>query len=194
MPKIPSNIVTYANEISEKYSLNRDAVLAQWALESNWGKSTLVAKTNNPFNIKCFGDCSKQYLVIGKRKAFDKIERSNDYYRVYKTMRDGFHAYGYFIATSKRYAGFQAFKNDTTGYLQHLKNKGYATDKNYVSKALKVIDSIDGVAPATTETTLASTGTMLLGGAIGLVVAGTVLYTTDKSTNKYINKKLKTIF
>gem|GEM_PF-5885384 len=168
---IPNDVLDAAKEISNRYSLPLLGVLSCWALESRWGQSALVKKTNNPFNIKgCEG-----YLVIGCEKAYDKIEKSNDSYRKYKNIAAGFHAYGDLI-TSGRYKGIEIYKDDPVGYFTFLKSKGYATDKNYVSKLTSIMKSIK--IPETTSTNLTSKTTNKTAGKANAEIAKVAATTT----------------
>lgn len=136
---IPNTVINAAAYTAQKYSLPFTGILSTWALESRWGKSGLVAKTNNPFNIKgCSG-----YLVTGCHKAYDKIEKSYDSYRKYATLQDGFDAYGYLITDPNgRYKVSGLYVNDPIGFFTHLKAKGYATDKKYISKLTGILKKI----------------------------------------------------
>lgn len=104
-------------------------LVAQDALESNWGKSSLVKDFNfggikavkgTPFVEKE----TKEYSAgKGMRKTKSKFRKFNslDEYVNYKIS----------LLSGKRY---QAFTGDPTQFYHRIKAGGYATDPNYVAK------------------------------------------------------------
>ena len=104
-------------------------LVAQDALESNWGKSSL-AKDFNFGGIKAVNGTpfvekeTKEYSAgKGMRKTKSKFRKFNslDEYVNYKIS----------LLSGKRY---QAFTGDPTQFYHRIKAGGYATDPNYVAK------------------------------------------------------------
>ena len=104
-------------------------LVAQDALESNWGKSSLV-KDFNFGGIKAVNGTpfvekeTKEYSAgKGMRKTKSKFRKFNslDEYVNYKIS----------LLSGKRY---QAFTGDPTQFYHRIKAGGYATDPNYVAK------------------------------------------------------------
>lgn len=104
-------------------------LVAQDALESNWGKSSLV-KDFNFGGIKAVNGTpfvekeTKEYSAgKGMRKTKSKFRKFNslDEYVNYKID----------LLSGKRY---QAFAGDPTQFYYRIKAGGYATDPNYVAK------------------------------------------------------------
>lgn len=104
-------------------------LVAQDALESNWGKSSLV-KDFNFGGIKAVNGTpfvekeTKEYGAgKGMRKTKSKFRKFNslDEYVNYKIS----------LLSGKRY---QAFTGDPTQFYHRIKAGGYATDPNYVAK------------------------------------------------------------
>lgn len=104
-------------------------LVAQDALESNWGKSSLV-KDFNFGGIKAVNGTpfvekeTKEYSSgKGMRKTKSKFRKFNslDEYVNYKIS----------LLSGKRY---QAFTGDPTQFYHRIKAGGYATDPNYVAK------------------------------------------------------------
>ena len=104
-------------------------LVAQDALESNWGKSSLV-KDFNFGGIKAVNGTpfvekeTKEYSAgKGMRKTKSKFRKFNslDEYVNYKIN----------LLSGKRY---QAFTGDPTQFYHRIKAGGYATDPNYVAK------------------------------------------------------------
>ena len=126
-----------ATVIGQKLDVPPEAVLAQFAAETGWGKS-VISGTNNLGNIKA-GSSWKGKTV----KAYDKIEKSYDPYRVYNTPEEFAEDYVRLMQKNKRYKN--VIGSDTpTEFFSELKKAGYATDKDYVKKGLAVTKSVTG--------------------------------------------------
>lgn len=126
-----------ATVIGQKLDVPPEAVLAQFAAETGWGKS-VISGTNNLGNIKA-GSSWKGKTV----KAYDKIEKSYDPYRVYNTPEEFAEDYVRLMQKNKRYKN--VIGSDTpTEFFSELKKAGYATDKDYVKKGIAVTNSVTG--------------------------------------------------
>lgn len=126
-----------ATVIGQKLDVPPEAVLAQFAAETGWGKS-VISGTNNLGNIKA-GSSWKGKTV----KAYDKIEKSYDPYRVYNTPEEFAEDYVRLMQKNKRYKN--VIGSDTpTEFFSELKKAGYATDKDYVKKGVAVTNSVTG--------------------------------------------------
>ena len=115
MANFSENDIALAKEVQEKYGVPASVTLAQYALESGYGSST-VGK-NNFFNIK--GDGTKGY-------------------RDYETKEDSFLDYGRLLSTD-RYTAQTSGASNVSEYVQGVKNAGYAEDANYVDKLMSII-------------------------------------------------------
>lgn len=124
-----------AVKIAEALNTKPDLVISQFAAETGWGKS-IIKGTNNLGNIKA-GKNWKGDTV----KAYDRIEKSYDPYKVYKTPEDFAEDYIQLVGKSKRY---QNVKNSKTAneFYSSLKKAGYATDVKYVDKGIKMHKSV----------------------------------------------------
>ena len=126
-----------ATVIGQKLDVPPEAVLAQFAAETGWGKS-VISGTNNLGNIKA-GSSWKGKTI----KAYDKIEKSYDPYRVYNTPEEFAEDYVRLMQKNKRYKN--VIGSDTpTEFFSELKKAGYATDKDYVKKGVAVTNSVTG--------------------------------------------------
>lgn len=108
------------------------AIVVQTALETNWGKSSLLTKYNNFGGIKS---------VKGEPSVLmDTLEFKNGYYsvkdgfRVWSSPLAGLMGYAEFIHKNKRYRNALKYPNDPYQYIIEIKKAGYATDPNYVAK------------------------------------------------------------
>lgn len=124
-----------AVRIADALNVEPEFILSQFAAETGWGKS-VVPGTNNLGNIKA-GSSWKGATV----KAYDKIEKSNDPYRVYATPEDFADDYIKLVGNSKRYKGVIGSRTAEKFYGE-LKSAGYATDKDYVKKGVEMNKSV----------------------------------------------------
>lgn len=119
-------------------------ILAQWGLETGWGRS-VIPGTNNLGNIKAIGGWQGPSV-----RAHDRAEGSNDPYRAYKSADDFADDYVRLISGDKRYRETAPGSgSDMRQFASALKSGGYATDPNYVSKmegALRMlgVESVPG--------------------------------------------------
>lgn len=111
--------------------------LAQGLLESSAGQSVLARKANNHFGIKCHGDWT------GKRFYKDD-DKKNECFRVYASAQQSFRDHSDFLRYRDRYkALFDLDPTDYKGWARGLSKAGYATDKSYSAKLIRVIEEND---------------------------------------------------
>ena len=87
-----------AQEVGKKYDLYPSVILAQAAVESNFGESELSRNYNNYFGIKGKGVVLPTIEMEGERKM--AVE---DGFRTYDSARESFYDYGKLIAKAARY-------------------------------------------------------------------------------------------
>ena len=111
-------------------------LVAQDALESNWGKSPLVKDFNfggikavngTPFIEKETKEYSAEKGMHKTKSKFRKFNSLNDYVN-----------YKIDLLSGKRY---QAFTGDPTQFYHRIKAGGYATDPNYVAKLTNIYNN-----------------------------------------------------
>ena len=127
-------------------NLNPQALLAQAALESGWGRrmprNADGSSSNNLFGIKAGEEWS------GARATADTVEVSNG---VASTRRTAFRAYGSveesvddfarLLASSPRYREALSAGGDAAAYITRIGNSGYATDPEYSNKLNQILNS-----------------------------------------------------
>lgn len=121
-----------AFDIGKKYGLPYEAILGQSSIESGWGKSTLTSKYHNFFGIKAVNGQKSVNMPTKECGSGGCYDTTADF-AVYDSDADGFAAYGKFIRGNPRYARALQKRTDPHGYIQELRDAGYATDNNYVS-------------------------------------------------------------
>ena len=111
--------------------------LAQGILESRSGLSALAAEGNNHFGIKCHRDWK------GKTMKVDD-DRKGECFRVYDSASESFRDHSDFLRYQDRYRSlFSLDPKDYKGWANGLKAAGYATDKAYAGKLIKIIEDYE---------------------------------------------------
>lgn len=116
------------------YKIPASITLAQGILESGSGKSILAKKSNNHFGIKCHTGWK------GERVYHDD-DRKGECFRKYQYVETSYKDHSLFLTQRKRYAFL--FSYGTKNYkkwAKGLKKAGYATDRKYPDKLIKIIE------------------------------------------------------
>ncbi|MBN1924925.1 MAG: glucosaminidase domain-containing protein [Prolixibacteraceae bacterium] len=107
--------------------------MAQGCLESENGNSALARKSNNHFGIKCKNDWK------GAR-TYHHDDKLNECFRVYREVEDSYIDHSDFLMENLRYKHlFNLSHKDYEAWAHGLKKAGYATDKNYAHRLIKII-------------------------------------------------------
>lgn len=118
--------------------------LAQALLESESGKSPLAINANNHFGIKC----GKNWEGNTYYKTDDDTDSTGTIiescFRSFATAEESFKAHSEFLNDPRKYNRygflFELEKSDYISWANGLKNAGYATDANYPTKLIRLIE------------------------------------------------------
>lgn len=126
-----------AIEHMERYSIPASITLAQGILESGAGMSDLARRSNNHFGIKCHRGWS------GNR-VFAADDTPNDCFRSYARVEDSYQDHSEFLVGGSRYRNlFELSITDYKGWARGLQQSGYATDRAYANKLIKLIEDYE---------------------------------------------------
>lgn len=114
-----------AQEVGKKYDLYPSVILAQAAVESNFGESELSRNYNNYFGIKGKGVVLPTVEMEGEKKT--AVE---DGFRTYDSARESFYDYGKLIAKAARYEPVRQAES-AEAYAMALHPAGYSTNPRY---------------------------------------------------------------
>ena len=151
----------FALKIQEITGIPAIAIIAQAALESDWGRKSIG---NNIFGVKYRnGDWGFQKVLTTEyfddRPDFKHIPKEDivsiEYHldkRKFKVMArlkfadyptpyEAFLEYSKLLLT-KRYVHALQYRDDAKEYLKAIAASGYATDPNYASKMADMVDSV----------------------------------------------------
>lgn len=121
----------------KKYRIPASITLAQGLLESGAGRSSLTIRSNNHFGIKCHNGWKGESVIAADDKP-------DDCFRKYKKAEDSYDDHSRFLSEKTRYS--QLFTLDITdyrGWAKGLQQAGYATDKAYANKLIKLIEDYE---------------------------------------------------
>jgi LysM repeat protein len=111
--------------------------LAQGALESADGNSSLAREANNHFGIKCHDDWAG-------RKVYQDDDSRDECFRKYASVEDSYRDHTDYLKAKSRYAFlFELKLTDYKGWARGLKKAGYATSPTYADRLIKIIEDYD---------------------------------------------------
>lgn len=126
-------IQTYAPAAMEqqrKYGIPASVTLAQMALESAWGESSLAHEANNYFGIKA----SSQWINEGKpSKMYIDDHNYPEKFCAFPSVMDSMEYHSKILMGNRYGACRQYGQTDHYNWICGIKAGGYASDPNYVS-------------------------------------------------------------
>jgi hypothetical protein len=125
---------TLAQKHQSLYKIPSSITLAQGLLESGAGSSNLAVHSNNHFGIKCHSDWKGE-------RVYRNDDNRNDCFRKYKKAEDSYEDHSRFLKQHARYSVLFTYKiTDYRAWARGLQKCGYATDKAYANKLIKIIE------------------------------------------------------
>ncbi len=115
------------------YKIPASVTLAQGLLESGAGKSRLATQANNHFGIKCHKEWKGPSIAVTD-------DAPNECFRKYESVVDSYADHSKFLQRSRYSALFDLEITDYKGWAKGLQEAGYATDKAYANKLIKLIE------------------------------------------------------
>ncbi|MDG2151570.1 MAG: glucosaminidase domain-containing protein [Polaribacter sp.] len=141
-PKLNAHTIAYIRKYApiavkemHESKIPASITLAQGILESGRGRSELALKSNNHFGIKCHTQWK------GARVYHDDDEKG-ECFRKYQYVQTSYEDHSAFLSKRKRYSFlFKYGLKDYKRWAKGLKKAGYATDKKYPNKLIKIIEN-----------------------------------------------------
>ena len=135
-----------AEQAAAKINLPPEALLAQAALETGWGRHVMQHGTgdssHNLFGIKADSRWQGDKVMVSTLEYRDGVAlntRAN--FRAYESFEHSFSDYVDFVQRNPRYRQALAQTNDPKAYFSALQEAGYATDPAYAQKIQRILDS-----------------------------------------------------
>lgn len=131
-----SQYKTWAVAEMKKSGIPASITLAQGILESDCGNSMLAVNGNNHFGIKCH-DWTGETI-------FHDDDKNQECFRKYNSASESFSDHTYFLVSKSRYQILFTLKpTDYKAWAIGLKNAGYATDPNYATRLIDIIERLE---------------------------------------------------
>lgn len=153
-----------AMQQQQEYGIPAAITMAQGLLESGAGQSELALNARNHFGIKCTNEW------FGGVYYYDD-DSKGECFRMYPDAAESYKDHSLFLQRPRYTTCFEIAIEDYEGWAYRLKECGYATDKLYAQKLIKIIEdyrldtlttaaasapaSVAAPAPADTTTTAA---------------------------------------
>jgi flagellar protein FlgJ len=151
---------TQVNFISELWPAARDAgqqlgvdprsLIAQAALETNWGtrvpRDATGRSSNNLFGMKAGGPWSGASVVAGTQEYQNgSTVSTTGQFRAYDNRTQSFRDYVSLLRGNPRYAAALNTGSDTKAFASALQRGGYATDPQYAPKITAIAAAVDSL-------------------------------------------------
>ncbi|WP_078120713.1 flagellar assembly peptidoglycan hydrolase FlgJ [Thiosocius teredinicola] len=135
-----------AEQAAARLNLAPEALLAQAALETGWGKHVMRHgagdSSHNLFGIKADSRWQGDKVRVSTLEYRDGVAlntRAN--FRAYESYEQSFSDYVDFLQRNPRYREALSKTDDPQAYFGALQEAGYATDPSYADKILRILDS-----------------------------------------------------
>lgn len=135
-----------AEKAAERLGLPAEALLAQAALETGWGKHVMSrsdgSSSHNLFGIKADGRWEGHRVRVSTLEYRDGVAmRTRADFRAYDSFEDSFSDYVRFVQENPRYADALRVTGDVERYFNKLQQAGYATDPAYAEKIGRILET-----------------------------------------------------
>ena len=139
-------LAPYAQKAAEKLGVSVRAVLAQAALETQWGQHMPAHSngntSNNLFGMKAGQSWGGEKVSVPTLEFEDGVAvHRRAQFRSYDNPGQSFDDYAQLIAENPRYAKALNHGEDVVGFARGLVNGGYATDPSYAQKIVAIANS-----------------------------------------------------
>jgi len=140
MPQIDfiNSILPGATQIQQQTGIPAAVMVAQVCLETGYGQS-VIAGSFNLFNIKGTG-LAGSVTVPTKEYENGQWITVKAAFRAYHNYAESFADYAALITGPGRYAPVLAARNNPDNFAQQLQACGYATDPEYATKVIWIMD------------------------------------------------------
>jgi flagellar protein FlgJ len=138
-------LLPWAREAAARLGLAPEALLAQAALETGWGRSIIgdgaAGNSHNLFGIKADGRWEGKRVMVSTLEYLDGVAvLRQDPFRAYESYRASFEDYVDFLQSNPRYEKALNSNGDARAFFEALQEAGYATDPAYADKVLRILE------------------------------------------------------
>jgi len=140
-----SRLLPHATSAARELGVKPQAILAQAALETGWGKHQIKLADGSPshniFGIKAGATWNGPVASVSTTEYMRGVAQQRvEKFRAYSSDEEAFRDYAGLLKSAPRYRA--ALNTDSTeGFAQGLQQAGYATDPQYAAKITRIADS-----------------------------------------------------
>ncbi len=132
---IPQSVIDASIKSQAKWKVPASVSIAQWALESNWGRS--LSGKNNPFGIKALAGHSSTPRMTWEVIHGNHVRMVQNF-ADFDSMDEAFDLHGRLLAQSSHYVNAMKHIGDANAFANALTGV-YATDPQYGSKLINTM-------------------------------------------------------
>lgn len=116
--------------------------IAQAALETGWGSSSIMTKANAFFGIKAGSGWKGKVYNTKTKECYDGVNYTTitDCFRAYDSLKDSVADYYNLITKNSRYK-MAVGETDANKCITAIKNGGYATSPTYVKNVMSIVNA-----------------------------------------------------
>lgn len=134
-----------AEDAARRLGVPAEALLAQAALETGWGKAVMHKSgggiSHNLFGIKADSRWDGERVTVRTLEYRDGVAmKVRADFRAYDNFADSFSDYADFVSGNARYRKALQAADDPKAYFEALQEAGYATDPNYARKVMSILE------------------------------------------------------
>jgi flagellar protein FlgJ len=138
----------HAEQAAQELGVAPEALLAQAALETGWGRHVMPGPDGQPsynlFGIKADRGWDGQLVNINTLEYKDGVAmKTRAAFRAYGSYTESFTDYVEFLKANPRYQRALAAASDPEAFVEELQRAGYATDPAYAAKLKRILGSED---------------------------------------------------
>lgn len=140
-----SNLLPHAANAARALGVKPQAILAQAALETGWGRHQIKladgSPSHNVFGIKAGASWNGPVAKVGTTEYVHGVAQQRvEKFRAYGSYDEAFRDYANLIAHAPRYRA-ALNTGSTEGFAQGLQKAGYATDPQYAAKIGRIAEN-----------------------------------------------------
>ena len=143
-----SDLWPSAQEAGQQLGVDPRNLIAQAALETNWGtrvpRDVQGRSTNNLFGVKAAGPWNGASVTAGTQEYQNGAAVSTTgQFRAYDSREQSFQDYVTLLRSNPRYSAALNTGSNVHAFASALQRGGYATDPDYASKVTAIAASVD---------------------------------------------------
>lgn len=130
------DVIAAAQGAARKWRVPASVSLAQYAVESGWGKY-MPAGSNNPFGIQALPGLPS-VAAISHEYRNGQLVQVTEYFAKFASIADAFDKHGELLATARAYRAAMVFADNPNAFVAAMAPV-YATAPNYASALLSIM-------------------------------------------------------